>query len=80
MCTHLILGFTDVENNVLSKGSTEGEASYRAVANLKAENPSLKVMLSVGGGAHSSCFHSMVSDPGNTDMYVALLTHFSTAK
>lgn len=71
VCTHLILGFTDVENNVLSKGSTEGEASYRAVANLKAENPSLKVMLSVGGGAHSSCFHSMVSDPGNTDIFVA---------
>uniref|UniRef100_G3MSZ2 GH18 domain-containing protein n=1 Tax=Amblyomma maculatum TaxID=34609 RepID=G3MSZ2_AMBMU len=71
LCTHLILGFTDVEDSVLSKGSTDGEPSYNAVAGLKAKNPLLKVMLSVGGGCRSHSFHSMVSDPSNTDRFVA---------
>ncbi|KAH7984356.1 hypothetical protein HPB52_019745 [Rhipicephalus sanguineus] len=70
LCTHLILGFTEVENSILSKGSTDGDSSYQAVANLKTNNPSLKVMLSVGGGGKSRCFHEMVSDPSNTDRYV----------
>ncbi|KAL1434592.1 hypothetical protein MTO96_011678 [Rhipicephalus appendiculatus] len=71
LCTHLILGFTEVEDSILSKGSTDGDSSYQAVANLKANNPSLKVMLSVGGGGKSRCFHDMVSDPSNTDRFVA---------
>lgn len=71
LCTHLVLGFLEVEDSLLSKGSTEGEASYEAVASLKNNNPSLKVMASVGGGANSHGFHSMVSDASKTDRYAA---------
>lgn len=67
LCTHLVLGFLEVEDSLLSKGSTEGETSYEAVASLKNNNPSLKVMASVGGGANSHGFHSMVSDASKTD-------------
>lgn len=71
LCTHLILGFSEVADGVLSKGSTDGDTSYQAVASLKEKNPALKVMLSVGGGGNAHGFHSMVSDASNTDRFVA---------
>lgn len=75
LCTHLILGFLEVRENILHKGSTSGDPAYRAVVELKRANPVLKVMVSVGGGGKANGFHAMVADADGVDVFVASVIH-----
>lgn len=62
LCTHIICGFADVINGTLSPGQPEDVAYYGRLTALKHINPSLNVLLSVGGGGSAGqTFSVMVS-------------------
>ncbi|XP_064457939.1 chitotriosidase-1-like isoform X1 [Ornithodoros turicata] len=69
LCTHLILGFVEVKDNIIHKGSTSGEEAYRTMGEMKKRNPALKVMVSVGGGGNADGFHSMVASAFGIDAF-----------
>uniref|UniRef100_A0A131Y8W2 Putative catalytically inactive chitinase-like lectin n=1 Tax=Ixodes ricinus TaxID=34613 RepID=A0A131Y8W2_IXORI len=62
VCTHIICGFADLADGTLAPRRPEDAAYYVRTTALKRVNPSLKVMLSVGGGGSSGLkFTDMVS-------------------
>ncbi|KAM7285618.1 acidic mammalian chitinase [Ixodes scapularis] len=62
LCTHIICGFADLADGALAPRHPEDAAYYARTTALKRVDPSLKVMLSVGGGGSSGLkFTDMVS-------------------
>lgn len=61
VCTHIYYAFASISGNTLT-GST---SDYKLVQSFKAQNPSLKVLLSVGGEYGASQFQQLVANPGN---------------
>jgi GH18 family chitinase len=70
LCTHVIVGFATVRDGIIAPISDYESVFYRQVIGLKKTNPSLKVMLSVGGSNNDYGFHNVCRDQFAIDMYV----------
>ncbi|XP_069335083.1 chitinase-3-like protein 2 isoform X1 [Eulemur rufifrons] len=61
LCSHVIYSFASISNNKVIIKDKNGATLYRTINSLKAKNPKLKVLLSVGGYLFGSKgFHPMV--------------------
>lgn len=68
LCTHLIIGFASVIDGVLVANET---TTYKEVISHRDKKyPSLKVMLSVGGGLNDGGFHEAVSTNDSRSRFV----------
>ncbi|KAG8179957.1 hypothetical protein JTE90_015406 [Oedothorax gibbosus] len=56
LCTHIIAGFSSVEDGVIKLGDDKKRQLYRETTSLKKKNPKLKVLLTIGGGGNNSGF------------------------
>lgn len=64
LCTHIIYSFAKLSNNQLAEYEWNDHTMYQRVIDKKLENPSLKVMIAVGGWNFGSIkFSDMVSNP-----------------
>ncbi|XP_045599057.2 acidic mammalian chitinase [Procambarus clarkii] len=63
LCTHIIIAFARVVNNVIVPGCATDIEVYKEVVALKKKNPKLKVLLSVGGSSPDPGFPNLVRDP-----------------
>ncbi|KAL1123354.1 hypothetical protein AAG570_002439 [Ranatra chinensis] len=67
LCTHIIVGFAQVKNSTISPNYDNETKVYSRVIGLKLLNPSLKVLLSVGGPSDIGGFETVVlSDQSRT--------------
>lgn len=63
LCTHINYAFASLSNGVLAQYEWNDDANYAKVISLKNANPSLKILLSVGGwNMGSGVFSNMVTD------------------
>jgi len=62
LCTHIIIGFAQVQNATLIPILPQDAAFYQRVASMKEAHPDLKVMLSVGGGNTDEGFRELVTE------------------
>ena len=80
--THLIFSFASVsENNELVPAQESDTALYSEFANLKTENPNLKILIAVGGWAFNDPptqhrFSNMASTKENRDAFINSAVNF----
>ncbi|XP_048205920.1 chitinase-3-like protein 2 [Perognathus longimembris pacificus] len=61
LCSHLIYAFAGISNNKVNINDKNAALLYQTINNLKAKNPKLKILLSIGGYLFGSKgFHPMV--------------------
>ncbi|XP_014608159.1 PREDICTED: chitinase-3-like protein 2 isoform X1 [Polistes canadensis] len=70
ICTHIIVGFASITNCSVDMGVDEW--AYAEVVNIKNDNPSLKVMISIGGGGDeaNSGFSDMIKNHANRKQFI----------
>ncbi|XP_018495110.1 chitotriosidase-1 [Galendromus occidentalis] len=72
LITHLILGFCEVrDDGRIGEGELSGEQNIKSVVALKKKNPSLKVLISVGGGGNGAGFGPMIRSEEKTETFVS---------
>ena len=77
MCTHINYAFANLTNGVLSQFEWNDDVNYAKVMALKTINPSLKVLLSVGGwNLGSGVFSNMAIDANTRASFVSTSVSF----
>lgn len=71
--THIIYSFLHLKGNVLSFDKPEDKATVKALVALKVKNPSLKIMLSLGGWSGcETCSQVFSTAQGRTDFALSV--------
>ena len=66
--THIIYSFLHLKGNAFAFDKPQDEATVKALVALKAKNPKLKIMLSIGGwGGCETCSQVFSTEKGRTD-------------
>src|SRR4028118_2182883 len=66
--THIIFSFCHLKGNELTVDNGRDSLTIRQLVSLKSKNPSLKVILSLGGwGGCKTCSHVFATDKGRND-------------
>ncbi|KAG8179958.1 hypothetical protein JTE90_015407 [Oedothorax gibbosus] len=71
LCTHIIAGFSSVEDGVINLGDDSKKQLYRETTGLKKNNPKLKVLLTIGGGGNNSGFSPAYNSTFNRTKFIA---------
>lgn len=71
--THIIYSFLHLRGNALAFDNPQDEATVKALVALKAKNPNLKVLLSLGGwGGCETCSPVFSTDQGRTEFALSV--------
>ncbi|XP_069703819.1 chitinase-3-like protein 2 isoform X1 [Periplaneta americana] len=70
LCTHINIAFARIVNGSLQPASPAVMGIYKRVVALKSGNPSLKVLLSVGGGSEPGGFAAMTATHASRKSFI----------
>ncbi|XP_055000672.1 chitinase-3-like protein 1 [Sorex araneus] len=80
LCTHLIYSFANISNNEIDIWEWNDETLYESLNRLKARNPNLKTLLSVGGWAfRHQRFYQVASNPESRRAFISSVPPFLRA-
>lgn len=77
LCTHLMYSFAKLSNGILAEYEWNDDVLYKQTTDLKRQNPSLKVLIAVGGwNMGSTDFSNMVLTDAGIDRFVSTTIDF----
>ncbi|XP_055966714.1 chitinase-3-like protein 1 [Sorex fumeus] len=78
LCTHVIYSFANISNNEIDIWEWNDETLYESLNRLKARNPNLKTLLSVGGwgSRRRQRFYQVVSTPESRRAFISSVPPF----